>query len=314
MYPTLADSVMLLGVDKSDPFQRTMRIDAHHHLWRYTPEDFGWLQGELVPLRRDHLMPELLHAMRNADVAGTVVVQASQSEAETNFLLHAAEEYPQILGVVGWLQISASDLAEKLERYQKESRLKGLRHIVQAEREGFLDGDEFNRGIRRLHGTGLTYDILIYQHQLPEAIRFVDLHPLQPFVLNHLAKPLIAASEVEPWAKYFRELARRPNVLCKISGMVTEAAEGWTRMNLQPYFDVAMEAFSPSRLMVGSDWPVLTPRCTYAQWWQVLGTWLAPHSVDERAAILGGNAARFYNLDSPAAVKTIARDDGGHVA
>ena len=301
MRATSADFVMLLCVNNADHPQKSLRIDAHHHLWHYQPEDFGWLEGELAPLRRDHLMPELLQAMHSANVTGSVAVQASQSEAETQFLLQAAAEYPQVLGVVGWLPIASDEFPSVLQTYQHQPKLKGLRHIVQAEPAGFLEGGAFNRGIRALRGTGLTYDILIHQQQLAESIRFVDLHPEQPFVLDHLAKPLIAAGELQPWAANLRELARRPNVFCKLSGMVTEAAAGWTPSDLMPYLDVALDAFSPARLMVGTDWPVLTPRCSYAQWWQTVESWLAPLSTDERAAILGGNAMRFYNLELPPA-------------
>ena len=172
-----------------------------------------------------------------------------------------------------------------------------MRHVVQAEPEGFLDGVAFNRGISMLRGSGLTYDILVYEGQLDEVGRFTDRHPEQSFVLDHMAKPRIASGELEPWRTRIRDLARRPNVTCKISGMVTEAdPKRWTAAQLRPYFDVVLEAFGPSRLMIGTDWPVLTLGCGYAQWWRVVEAWTGALSPQERADILGGTARRVYRL------------------
>lgn len=273
-----------------------IRIDAHHHLWHYTAEEFGWLDGELTPLRRDFLLDEFLAEMCSAGVSGAVAVQARQTEAETRFLLAAAAA-PQLLGVVGWLPIEEHSIAWQIKRLREDApKLCGLRHVVQAEPPRFLGGRDFNRGTRAITYRGLMYDILIHQHQLPEAIRYVDGHPEQPFVLDHLAKPRIRAGDMEPWASNLRELAQRPNVVCKVSGMVTEAGAGWTTEQLKPYFDVALEAFTPARLMVGSDWPVLTAHCGYAQWWALVEEWIAPLSQAEQAAILGGTALRTYGL------------------
>ena len=165
------------------------------------------------------------------------------------------------------------------------------------EPDGFLDAPAFNRGIAALTGTGLVYDILIFTRQLPEAMRFVDRHPEQPFVLDHIAKPLIAAGEIAHWSADIREMARRPNVACKLSGMVTEAEwSEWTADLLKPYFEVVLEAFGPSRLMAGSDWPVVNVASSYAEWWRTLDGWLAPLSADERAQIEGLTASRVYAL------------------
>lgn len=277
-----------------------VRIDAHHHLWRYTAEEFAWLEGELEPLRRDFLPDEFLAELHRAGVAGAVAVQARQSEAETRFLLRAAAEHPAIVGVVGWLPMQEKSIASQIERlYEKAPKLCGLRHIVQEEPPHFLDGRDFNRGTRAITHRGLVYDLLIHAHQLPEATRYVDGHPDQPFVLDHMAKPPIRAGEMEPWATHLLELAQRPNVVCKVSGMVTEAAVGWTPEQLRPYFEVALEAFTPARLMVGSDWPVLTAHCGYAEWWELVEAWIAPLRGAERTAILGGNALQTYGLTLP---------------
>lgn len=272
-------------------------IDAHHHLWRYSTAEFGWIDDSLSELRRDFMAKDLERELAAANVDGTVVVQARQSDEETQWLLSLAREMPQILGVVGWAEIGAEDFAKRVEQLVREPRLVGLRHVVQAEPEGFLDGAEFNRGIRAMQGTGLVYDILIYERQLEEATRFVDRHPEQPFVLDHIAKPRIAAGELEPWRKRIVELARRPNVCCKISGMVTEAnPKNWTPAQLRPYLETVVEAFGPRRLMTGSDWPVCLVETSYEGWWDLLRGYFAEFSEHERASIFGECAMKTYGL------------------
>jgi L-fuconolactonase len=273
------------------------RIDAHHHLWRYTDEEFGWIDAGMKPLRRDFLLDDLRAELKAAGVSGTVAVQARQTVEETRWLLEIAAQEPQIRGVVGWLPIGHSEFAETLEEFAGYERLKGLRHVVQAEAPGFLDHAAFNAGIARMLGTGLVYDVLIFARQLDEAIRFVDRYPQQMFVVDHVAKPSIATGEIDQWAAGMRELARRENMSCKVSGMVTEADfRNWTAEDLKPYFEVVLEAFGPQRLMVGTDWPVLTVGCTYKGWWDVVESWIAPLTETERAAIAGGTAIKVYGL------------------
>jgi L-fuconolactonase len=178
-----------------------------------------------------------------------------------------------------------------------EPKLVGLRHIVQAEPNGFLDGADFNRGIASLRAYPLVYDLLILESQLDEAIRFVDRHPQQVFVLDHIAKPKIAAREIEPWRTRIQVLSKRSNVYCKLSGMVTE--DSWsssTLESLRPYLDIAVEAFGPDRLMAGSDWPVCLVATSYPQWWAMLHTYFAAFSESERASIFGATAIRVYGL------------------
>jgi L-fuconolactonase len=274
-----------------------LRIDSHHHLWRYSPEEYGWIDESMSSLRRDFLPDDLAAVCGTANVSGTVAVQARTTVDETHWLLNAAASNPLIRGVVGWADIASSDFGATLAAIATDPLLKGLRHVVQAEVDGFLDGDAFNRGIRLLRDKELVYDVLIFARQLSEATRFVDRHPEQVFVLDHIAKPEIARGEIDVWSKGIRELARRPNVTCKLSGMVTEADwSSWTPALLQPYFDIVLEAFEPSRLMAGSDWPVLNVASNYAEWWQVIEGWIAPLSADERAQIEGLTAARIYRL------------------
>ena len=274
------------------------RIDAHHHLWHYTPEEYGWITEPMRVLRDDFLPQDLKPLLDEAGITGGVAVQARQTLEETEYLLQHAEAAQWIRGVVGWAPIAATEFPEVLEGLRQKRKLKGLRHLIQDEPDDqFILGHAFNRGIRTLRDTGLVYDIVIQARHLPHAVRFVDMHPDQRFVLDHCAKPPILKDEREPWAGYMRELARRPNVVCKISGLVTEADwQRWTPADLEPYWRVVLEAFGPGRLLFGSDWPVALVASTYQRWVDTVAGWLEPLSESEREAIWGGNARRVYSL------------------
>lgn len=280
-----------------DPNIRT--IDAHHHLWRYSSQEYGWIDDSMPELQRDFLPADLDRELRTAGVDATVAVQARQTEAETAWLLSLARESSKILGVVGWADIASETFPAQIEQLANQAHLVGLRHVVQAEPAGFLDAPAFNRGIHAMLGTRLVYDVLIYERQLEEATRFVDRHPQQTFVLDHIAKPRIAAAELHPWKQRITELARRPNVCCKVSGLVTEAdPKHWRPEDLRPFLDTVVEAFGPERLMAGSDWPVCLVGTTYTAWWELLRRYFAPFTAAERASIFGGCAIRVYGLRS----------------
>jgi L-fuconolactonase len=203
------------------------------------------------------------------------------------------------LAVVGWAPIAEPTFPQSLALLQQNEKLKGLRHLVQAEPAGFLFSDAFNRGIAAIGETSLVYEILIYERQLRESIAFVDRHPRQQFVLDHIAKPKIAAGEIESWAQSIRELSRRENVVCKLSGMVTEADwKQWRDEDLTPYVDVVLDAFDSQRLMWGSDWPVCLVASSYERWVKFVEQSISKLSDDEQADILGRTAARTYGLDS----------------
>lgn len=277
-----------------------MRIDAHQHLWAFDAAEYGWIvEGGLDGLRRDFLGPDLDVVLEAHGIDGSVAVQARQTEEETRFLLEAAREHPRILGVVGWVDLADGQRrGAALERFGADPRFVGVRHIAQDEPDGFLDGGAFRAGVADLAPRGLTYDLLVYERQLEEALRFVDALPESlPIVLDHIAKPRIAEGALEPWRERFADLARRPNVTCKVSGLVTEADHAaWTEGDLRPYLDVALEAFGPSRLMFGSDWPVSTLAATYGRWLETVERWATPLSEEERAALFGGTAARVYGV------------------
>jgi len=278
--------------------QRADAIDAHHHLWRYTPEEYGWIDDDMQALRRDFLPGDLIAAMATAGIDGTVAVQARQTMEEARWLLDLAEKTDAIRGVVGWADIAGEEFPGVMEEFDGRAKLKGLRHVIQGEKdEHYILREDFNSGIRTLLGSGLVYDILIYERHLPDTIYFVDEHPEQVFVLDHLAKPLIGAGKLEPWASRMRELGQRENVWCKLSGMVTEAdRKTWTPETLKPYLDAAVEAFGPGRLMAGSDWPVCLVASGYAQWFGVLRDYFAEFSEGDRARVFGGTAVEVYGL------------------
>ena len=275
-----------------------MRIDSHQHFWRYDPERDGWITEEMAVLKRDFLPEELIQRMREAGVDRTIAVQADQSEAETHFLLDLAEENSAIAGVVGWVNLLDKNIDERLECFSRHTKLRGFRHIVQAEHDDrFMMREDFLRGVAALARHNFTYDILIYARQLPGAVEFVRRFPAQKFVLDHLAKPSIKAGQIDAWANNIRALARNQNVYCKLSGLVTEANwKNWNAETLRPYLDVAFEAFGTDRLMFGSDWPVCLLAASYSQVKEVIENYTRDFSPSEKENIFGLNAARFYGL------------------
>ena len=278
-----------------------MTIDAHHHFWTYDPVEYGWIDDSMQAIRRNFLPEQLRVEIAAAGVDGVVSVQARQSLGETEWLLELAAQHDFIQGVVGWVELISPGVGADLERLAANRKLKSVRHVVQGEAdENFILRGDFNRGIRELKKLSLAYDILIFERHLPQTIRFVDTHPGQVFVLDHLAKPRIKVGGFEPWSRNLRELAQRPQVYCKISGLVTEADyAAWTEAQLRPYFDAALDAFGPRRLMFGSDWPVCLVACGYARWHQLVSGWVAKLSPDEQARVLGGTATEAYKLGEP---------------
>ena len=274
-----------------------MRIDAHQHFWHYDPVRDRWITDDMSLLRRDYLPEELGALLVQCRMDGSVAVQADQSEQETRFLLELAERHPAVLGVVGWVDLLAPDLAESLEHLSRSVHFRGVRHIAQAEPDDFLDRPDVSRGIGMLRDFNLTYDILVYPRQLPATLSLVEEHPDQPFVVDHMAKPLIADGVMEPWATQMREMGSHPNVWCKVSGLVTEAEWAtWRPEDFCPYLDVCFDAFGPGRMMFGSDWPVCLLAAEYGQVVELIEAYTEQLSASERDDVFGGNAARFYGL------------------
>jgi L-fuconolactonase len=274
-------------------------IDAHHHLWKYSPAEYGWITPQMPAIRRDFLPAQLEELMHHFGIEGTVAVQARQTLEETSWLLSLAEKHPLIRGVVGWVPLTeGAGVKRHLERFAGNHGLRGVRHVIHDEADPrYILRDDFNAGVRALREFGLRYDILIFERHLPAAIEFVDRHPNQVFVLDHVAKPRIKERIISPWDRNMRELAKRQNVYCKLSGMATEAdLERWTPEDLQPYIDVALAAFGPRRLMYGSDWPVLLLAGDYARWFGTVSNAISKLSKAEQERIMGGTAAEAYGI------------------
>jgi len=283
----------------SAPDTRVPRVDSHQHFWRYDPQEYGWIDERMSALKRDFLPADLEPQMGAVGFDACVAVQARQTLEETAWLLELADRNPFVAGVVGWVDLCAPDVRAQLERFARHPRLVGVRHIVQGEPDDrFLLRPEFGRGIEALEEFDLAYDILVYPRHLPVATEFVRSFPRQRFVLDHLAKPEIARGEIRDWSRGLRALAAEPNVLAKLSGLVTEADwTHWTAGQMRPYLDAAFECFGPSRLMIGSDWPVCTLAGDYGRTMQVVTAYLEGRPVAERAAVLGGNAREFWKLE-----------------
>jgi L-fuconolactonase len=276
-----------------------MMIDSHHHLWKYSAAEYDWISPQMQALRRDFLPEDLERVMHHFGIEGTVAVQARQTLEETSWLLQLADGHPLIRGIVGWVPLTdGAGVKKHLEKFAANPKLRGVRHVVQDEPDArFLLRRDFNEGVRELRAFELRYDILIFERHLPAAIEFVDRHPNQIFILDHIAKPRIKEKVLSPWDRNMRELAKRRNVYCKLSGMVTEADPArWTAESLQPYIDVALGAFGPARLMYGSDWPVMLLASEYARWFGTVQNAIAKLSKSEQARIMGGTAAEAYGL------------------
>jgi L-fuconolactonase len=275
-----------------------MVLDTHHHFWKYNPLEFDWITDEMASIRRDFLPADLKETLASTNVEGVISVQARQTLEETRWLLELAENEDFIRGVTGWVPLMSKCLKNVLDELSENKKLKGVRHVVQGEPDpAFILRDDFNRGIDALKEYQLLYEILIYENQLPATIQFVDKHSNQLFVLDHIAKPGIKFNRIDDWAKNLHELAKRENIYCKISGMVTEAdLKNWTPEQLEPYFNVVFKAFGPSRLMFGSDWPVCLSTTTYNAWLALVKSELKRFSEQEQKAVLYDNAIKVYSL------------------
>ena len=275
-----------------------MIIDAHHHFWEYNTKDFGWINDEMSVIRRNFFPDDLQQTITGAGVDGVITVQARQSLKETDWLLKLAGENDFILGVTGWLPLSDENSESYMEKYSDFEKLKAVRHVIQDEEDDyFILRKDFNRGVSLLKKYDLIYEILIFEKHLLQTIDFIDRHPDQLFVLDHIAKPLIKDNLIYPWKKNIVKLAQRPNVYCKVSGMVTEADfKSWMPQQLKPYFDVVIEAFGPNRLMFGSDWPVCLVATGYDTWLNTVKDVISELSDNEKKMFLGGTAQKVYEV------------------
>ena len=278
-----------------------MKIDAHHHYWKYNREEYGWIDEAMSVIQRDFLPADLARELGAVGIEGVISVQARQSLVESRWLQELAARNEFMRGVVGWVPLvepGVGDILEELRAGTGGGKLRGVRHVLQGEPDDrYMLRADFQAGLRHLTRLGLAYDVLVFERHLPVAAELADAHPEQVFVLDHLGKPRIKEGEINNWAAGIRKLARQENVFCKVSGLVTEADwQAWTSEGLRRYFDVALGAFGPERLMFGSDWPVCLVASGYEGWWRTVEDWAAALGAGERAALFGGTAIRAYGL------------------
>lgn len=256
------------------------------------------MSDKMDVLRRDYVHDDLSAVAAAAGITGTVVVQAQQTIAETEWLLSLAEDSKLIRGVVGWVSLVDAKVEAALEELAQRPKLKGVRHVLHDEADDrYMLREDFNRGIGSLKQFDLRYDLLIFERHLLQTIEFVDRHPNQIFILDHIAKPRIHEQVIEPWRSNLQELARRENIYCKISGMVTEAEwHSWNEAQLWPYMETVLAAFGPGRLMFGSDWPVLNLASDYTSWVELVKRAVDKLSPHERQQIMAKTAVEVYGL------------------
>lgn len=277
-----------------------MKIDSHHHLWKYSADEYPWMGEGMEVLRKDYWTDDLRAIAADNQVDGFITVQARQSILETQTLLDLTQQEPLIRGVVGWVDFASEQCEEQLEQFGSHPRLKGLRHVVHDEPDDqFILGTAFNRGIKMMAGRGLVYDILIFAKHLTPSIRFAEMHSNIPMVVDHIAKPTIRSTKIDQqWQTEIRQLASLSHVACKFSGVATEVRDdSWNIETIRPYWETVLECFGPKRLMFGSDWPVCLLRTEYTRWMETVIELVSTLSSDEQADIMGRTAQRIYHLE-----------------
>jgi len=270
-------------------------IDTHVHFWNFDPVRDNWITDEMQVIRNDFSPKNLLRIYNDLQITGCIAVQASQTEEENNFLLSLAEQNDIIKGIVGWVDLRSPNLEERLTYWKSFDKIKGWRHVLQAENSDFILSKDLVNGIKKLKDFNYTYDLLVYHNQLPELIQMVDQIPDQPFVLDHCGKPDVKKQDLKDWSKNIETLAKNPLVHCKISGLFAEADwKNWKEEELFNCFDVIFEHFGTERVMYGSDWPVMLISRPYADWFNLVQKYTSKFSAAENQLIFEENARRFY--------------------
>ena len=275
------------------------RIDSHQHFWQYNPAEHVWMTDTMQVLKKDFLPTDFAPLLNQIDFDGCIAVQARQSIEETNWLLRIANKNDFIKGVVGWVDLLSPNIDETLSGYTNQKKLVGVRHVVHDEADdNFMLQPAFQDGIAALKEFNLTYDLLLFPKHLPVALQLVEKFPEQYFVVDHIAKPFISKKEFSPWKEDLKELAKHPNVFCKLSGMVTEAKwNDWKEDDFKQYLDIVTESFGTNRIMIGSDWPVCTLSGNYSSTMSIVINYANQFSKEISDGILGGNCINFYKLD-----------------
>lgn len=277
-----------------------MKIDAHFHCWDLARGDYGWLTPALAPIYRDVAVADWQAQSRPHGVRGGVLVQAAPTEAETQFLLDQADANPAVLGVVGWVDMLAADAPARIEALARHPRLKGLRPMLQDIPDpAWILQPAAAPALRAMAGCGLVFDALVKSAHLPHILALAGRHPDLRMVIDHGAKPGIAAGEWQPWADGIARIANETQALCKLSGLLTEAGPYPPPGAVRRWGEHVLQSFGADRVVWGSDWPVLELAAPYALWWIASRQLLEGLDAQSQAAVMGGNAARLYRLELP---------------
>lgn len=274
------------------------KIDAHQHFWQFDPLRDSWITDEMSAIQKDFFPDDLKPLLQKNGFDGSVVVQASQSEEETEFLISLARQHDFIKGIVGWVDLQAENITDRLVQYKSFPIVKGFRHVLQGETQrDLMLQPNFKRGIAALQQNDFTYDILIFTDQLKFSAELAAEFQEQKFVIDHIAKPNIKKKEINEWKNDMEAIAKNENVYCKISGMVTEADwKAWKKEDFKPYMDVIVNAFGINKIMFGSDWPVCLVAASYEKMLGIVEDYFFAFSKEEREKFFGLNAINFYNL------------------
>ncbi|GAA4161600.1 amidohydrolase family protein [Chryseobacterium ginsenosidimutans] len=274
-----------------------MIIDSHIHFWKFDPVRDAWITKDMTAIRKDFLPEDFSLYLNENSIEGCIAVQADQSDKETAFLVNLAKENPFIKGIVGWIDLASDKLEQSLHNYQSEKLIKGFRHIAEGEEIGFLLQKNVLNGIAKLHQFGYTFDILLRQDQLSDAVKLSEKLPDQPFILDHCGKPDLKINDLKDWKANISELAKNPNIYCKISGLLTQG--NWNNINEKTIFEILDFVFSQfgiNRTVFGSDWPVMLLGGNYTLWLELILKYLTQFSKEEQKLFFSGNAVKFYNL------------------
>lgn len=274
------------------------RIDSHQHFWNYHPAKQVWMNDAMSVIKKDFLPDDLAPLLKSCNLVGCVAVQANQAEEENEWLLQLSNQSTIIKGIVGWVDLQAKNITEKLSYYKQFKKIKGFRHVLQDETDiDFMLRPAFLNGIKALQQFNYTYDILIYPYHLSNTLKLVQQFPNQQFVLDHIAKPEIKNHQFDDWKKQLAAVAVSPNVYCKISGMVTEAEwNGWQQDDFKIYMDAVVELFGTKRIMFGSDWPVCTLAASYQEVYKITADYFSAFSQNEQDQFFSLTVKHFYNL------------------
>ena len=302
--------ILLLGKEEShykskksqlkNKVNKIMVIDSHQHFWKYKPSKHKWIDDSMSLIRKDFMPSDLKKVYDKNKIDGCIAIQADQTLKETNFLLDLSKENTFIKGIVGWVDLRASNIDNTLEYYSKYKKIKGFRHVVQDEADhNFLLRPEFLRGISYLEKYNYVYEILIFPHQLETTLEFVKKFPNNKFIIDHIAKPYIKNGLYDEWARLMSEISKCENVFCKMSGMITEADYNlWTPEQITPYMDLVLTSFGSKRILFGSDWPVCLVAGSYKKVKELVTNFISKLSENEKTNIMGKNAINLYNIKS----------------